>query len=157
MKRLFLILVMAGVAVCVNAQPAKRRVTSSNAEAQRGATKSQSATTDRAALMFPVKQTMPEDVVWRRDVYRTLDLTKDANAALYYPVEPRGRQVNLFTYVFRLMLTGRVNAYTYNLDGVESFEKKDGSRGCGSRFVCIQRGITAGPSPGTGRPRPLPG
>lgn len=125
MKRLFLILVMAGVAVCVNAQPAKRRVTNSNAEAQRGATKSQSTTTDRAALMFPVKQTMPEDVVWRRDVYRTLDLTKDANAALYYPVEPRGRQVNLFTYVFRLMLTGRVNAYTYNLDGVESFEKKD--------------------------------
>ena len=88
-------------------------------------TAEQKTNTDRAALMFPVKQSMPEDVVWKRDVYRTLDLTKDANAPLYYPVEPRGRQVNLFTYLFHLMLSGRVDAYTYKLDGVESFDKKD--------------------------------
>ena len=124
MKRLFLILMMAGFTACLYAQPAKRRVTTSNAAAKRGAT-SKKAESDRAALMFPVKQNMPEDVVWKRDVYRTLDLTKDANAPLYYPVEPRGRQVNLFTYVFHLMLSGRVDAYTYKLDGVESFDKKD--------------------------------
>lgn len=124
MKRLFLILMMAGFTACLYAQPAKRRVTTSNAAAKRGAT-SKKAESDRAALMFPVKQSMPEDVVWKRDVYRILDLTKDANAPLYYPVEPRGRQVNLFTYVFHLMLSGRVDAYTYKLDGVESFDKKD--------------------------------
>ena len=124
MKRLFLILMMAGFTACLYAQPAKRRVTTSNAVAKRGVT-SKKAESDRAALMFPVKQSMPEDVVWKRDVYRTLDLTKDANAPLYYPVEPRGRQVNLFTYVFHLMLSGRVDAYTYKLDGVESFDKKD--------------------------------
>lgn len=121
---MFLILMMAGFTACLYAQPAKRRVTTSNAAAKRGAT-SKKAESDRAALMFPVKQSMPEDVVWKRDVYRTLDLTKDANAPLYYPVEPRGRQVNLFTYVFHLMLSGRVDAYTYKLDGVESFDKKD--------------------------------
>lgn len=121
---MFLILMMAGFTACLCAQPAKRRVTTSNAAAKRGAT-SKKAESDRAALMFPVKQSMPEDVVWKRDVYRTLDLTKDANAPLYYPVEPRGRQVNLFTYVFHLMLSGRVDAYTYKLDGVESFDKKD--------------------------------
>lgn len=124
MKRLFLILMIAGVAASLSAQPAKRRSTTSNAVAQRGETKAQT-NSDRASLMFPVKQAMPEDVVWRRDVYRTLDLKQDANAPLYYPVEPRGRQVNLFTYVFHLMLSGRVNAYTYKLDGVESFDKKD--------------------------------
>lgn len=121
---MFLILMMAGFTACLYAQPAKRRVITSNAAAKRGAT-SKKAESDRAALMFPVKQSMPEDVVWKRDVYRTLDLTKDANAPLYYPVEPRGRQVNLFTYVFQLMLSGRVDAYTYKLDGVESFDKKD--------------------------------
>lgn len=121
---MFLILMMAGFTACLYAQPAKRMVTTSNAAAKRGAT-SKKAESDRAALMFPVKQSMPEDVVWKRDVYRTLDLTKDANAPLYYPVEPRGRQVNLFTYVFHLMLSGRVDAYTYKLDGVESFDKKD--------------------------------
>lgn len=124
MKRLFLILMVAGLAAGLYAQPAKRRVTNSNAAAKRGAV-ARNTNTDRAALLFPVKQAMPEDVVWKRDVYRTLDLTKDANAPLYYPVEPRGRQVNLFTYVFHLMLSGRVNAYTYKLDGVESFDKKD--------------------------------
>ena len=121
---MFLILMMAGFTACLYAHPAKRRVTTSNAAAKRGAT-SKKAESDRAALMFPVKQSMPEDVVWKRDVSRTLDLTKDANAPLYYPVEPRGRQVNLFTYVFHLMLSGRVDAYTYKLDGVESFDKKD--------------------------------
>lgn len=128
MKRLFLIVTMMGFAACVMAQPAKRRTTTSNAVAKQGAQKRTDAAkqgTDRAALMFPVKQTMPEDVAWRRDVYRTLDLTMDANAPLYYPVEPIGRQVNLFTYVFRLMLTGKIDAYKYNLNGVESFDKKD--------------------------------
>ena len=127
MKRMFLILAMAGFATCVLAQPAKRRTTNSNAVVQRATAKTAKAdgqSVDRAALMFPVKQSMPEDVAWRRDVYRTLDLTKDANAPLYYPVEPMGRQVNLFTYVFRLMLSGRIDAYKYNLDGVESFDKK---------------------------------
>ena len=108
MKRLFLILMVAGLAAGLYAQPAKRRVTNSNAAAKRGAA-ARNTNTDRAALLFPGKQAMPEDVVWKRDVYRTLDLTKDANAPLYYPVEPRGRQVNLFTYVFHLMLSGRVN------------------------------------------------
>lgn len=124
MKRLFLILMMAGAVASLSAQPAKRRTTTSNAAAQRGETQTKT-NTDRASLLFPVKQSMPEDVVWKRDVYRTLDLKQDANAPLYYPVEPRGRQVNLFTYVFHLMLSGRVNAYTYKLDGVESFDKKD--------------------------------
>ena len=115
---------MAGMATAMVAQPAKRRTTTSNAVARQGAA-TQETTSDRAALMFPVKQAMPEDVVWQREIYRTLDLTKDANAPLYYPVEPRGRQVNLFTYVFHLMLSGRVNAYTYKLDGIESFDAKD--------------------------------
>ena len=68
---------------------------------------------------------MPEDVVWKRDIYRQLDLMNDKNAPMYYPVEPIGRQVNLFTYIFRLILTGRLAAYTYKLDGNESFDEKD--------------------------------
>ena len=68
---------------------------------------------------------MPDDVVWKRDIYRQLDLLEDKNAPMYYPVEPQGRQVNLFTYLFRLVLTGRVPAYKYKLDGNESFEEKD--------------------------------
>ncbi len=121
MKRLFVVLMMAGVATLMSAQPSKRRVTTTNAIAQQGgATAQNKSNTDRASLMFPVKSSMPEDVTWRRDVYRMLDLTKDANAPLYYPVEPQGRQVNLFTYLFQLMVSGRANAYKYTLDAIEN-------------------------------------
>lgn len=105
------------------AQPTKRRTTTSNAAAQQGTTAKQQS--DRASLMFPTSEKMPEDVVWKRDIYRQLDLMADKNAPLYYPVEPNDRQVNLFTYLFRLFLTGRINAYTYKLDGNESFAEKD--------------------------------
>lgn len=124
MKRILsLITVTLLVTSAVQAQPAKRRVATPEKTEQ--ATKSAATGTDRASLMFPTSTAMPDDVVWKRDIYRQLDLTKDKNAPMYYPVEPMGRQVNLFTYLFRLILTGRVNAYTYKLDGNESFDEKD--------------------------------
>jgi len=108
------------------AQPTKRRTTTSNAAAQqRTGGNQQRNTVDRASLMFPTSAEMPEDVVWRRDIYRQLDLLADKNAPLYYPVEPTDQQVNLFTYLFRLFLTGHISAYTYKLDGNESFAEKD--------------------------------
>ena len=122
MKRiLFLITVTLLMANIANAQPAKTRAAATQKTEQAG----KSTATDRASLMFPTTAVMPEDVVWKRDIYRQLDLTKDKNAPMYYPVEPMGRQVNLFTYLFRLILTGRINAYSYKLDGNESFDEKD--------------------------------
>ena len=127
MKRIF-ILIAATVLVAATAvaQPAKRRPTTATTPAIGGTTAAEKPTaTDRASLMFPTAASMPEDVVWKRDIYRQLDLQKDKNAPMYYPVEPMGKQVNLFTYLFRLILTGRLTAYTYKLDGNESFDEKD--------------------------------
>ena len=125
MKRILsLITVTFLVASVATAQPAKRRVTAPITPEQTAKTPVSTAN-DRASLMFPTTAAMPEDVVWKRDIYRQLDLTKDKNAPMYYPVEPMGKQVNLFTYLFRLILTGRVTAYTYKLDGNESFAEKD--------------------------------
>lgn len=123
MKRIFLFFSFAVLAVVLSAQPAKRRVTTTAGANQNAS--AQKKGTDRASMQFPTSAGMPEDVVWKRDIYRQLDLTKDKNATLYYPVEPQGKQVNLFTYLFRLILTGRVPAYTYKLDGNESFDEKD--------------------------------
>lgn len=121
MKRLLILITAVLVTgIVANAQPAKRRTATS-----KSATQTASTATDRASLMFPTSAEMPEDVSWKRDIYRQLDLMRDKNAPMYYPVEPVGRQVNLFTYLFRLVLTGRVTAYTYKLDGNESFEEKD--------------------------------
>lgn len=80
--------------------------------------------TDRAKSQYPTTTT-PQEVAWKRDIYRSLDLQKEKNASLYYPVEPMGNSVNLFTYIFRLILDGSVSAYTYNLDGYESFTQEN--------------------------------
>ena len=75
----------------------------------------------RARLSFPTAVERPENVVWRRDIYRELNLDDNANAGLYYPVEPIDKQVNLFTYVFKLALNGYIPVYEYRLDGNEVF------------------------------------
>ncbi|MBR1468766.1 MAG: gliding motility protein GldN [Prevotella sp.] len=105
-----------------NAQPQQRR----NQQAQQTAPKSNANTmTTRAQISFPTQAAMSEDVVWRRDIYREVDLHDDANAGLYYPKEPVGTQMNLFTYMFKLMMRGARNggipAYEYSLDGSEVF------------------------------------
>ncbi len=74
---------------------------------------------------FPTAQAMPANVAWRRDIYRELDLTKDANAVLYYPTQPQDGRMNLFTYLFRQILRGQIKAYDYKLDGNEDFSEKN--------------------------------
>ena len=103
------------------AQPEARRQAQQKAQNKSNA----NDMTTRAQIMFPTAASMDEDVVWRRDIYRELDLNEDANAPLYYPVEPLGSQVNLFTYIFKLMMQGRIKAYQYKLDGNESFNADD--------------------------------
>ena len=105
----------------MSAQPDARRK-----EAQQKAQQTNANNiTNRARIMFPTAAPMGDDVVWRRDIYRELDLTQDANAALYYPEEAIGNQMNLFTYIFKLMMTGQLPVYQYRLDGNESFRNAD--------------------------------
>jgi gliding motility associated protien GldN len=111
-----MITLMAGGAM---AQPKARRQQQTQQKA--GAQSQNQGMSMRARLMFPTAIDMPEDVVWRRDIYREIDLNKDANGGLYYPVEPMDKQVNLFTYIFKLALNGYIPVYEYRLDGNEVF------------------------------------
>lgn len=119
MKRTILTSMIAGLlalsATPLAAQPKARR-------AQATANKPQQAISRRAQLMYPSTPDMPEEVAWRRDLYREILLSDDANAGLYEPVEPVGRRLNLFTYVFKLALNGYIPIYEYGLSGRESFD-----------------------------------
>ncbi len=103
------------------AQPPARRKAAENKEQ----TAAKTAPKGSAYRDFPTAAAMPEDVAWRRDIYRSLDLTKDANASLYYPTTPTDGRENLFTYLFKLLLRGQVKAYDYKLDGNEDFSEKN--------------------------------
>ncbi len=102
------------------AQPPRRR-----AEQQQKQQQQQNAPKGTAYREFPTAQTMPTDVTWRRDLYRKLDITKETNAALYYPTSPQDGRENLFTYLFKLLLRKQIKAYDYKLDGNEDFSAKN--------------------------------
>lgn len=111
------------------AQPRQRRVQQTERQQQKQQPQKQqkkkspsSAMSVRAQISFPTALDIPEDVVWRRDIYREIDLTTDENAGLYYPVEPQGKQVNLFTYLFKLAQNGYLPVYEYPTDGSDVFD-----------------------------------
>jgi gliding motility associated protien GldN len=107
------------------AQPKRSRVQQTQqAQQQKSQSTQQSqGMTRRMQISYPVALDMPEDVVWRRDIYRELDLNDDANAGLYYPVQPQGKQLNLFTYIFKLAQNGYIPIYEYSVanDGNDDF------------------------------------
>ena len=110
----------------VMAQPKARRAQQQAAQQQvqqqkKSGNTTSSAMTRRAQISFPTALDVPEDVVWRRDIYREVILEDDANAGLYYPVEPQGKQVNLFTYIFKLAQNGYIPIYEYPTDGSDVF------------------------------------
>jgi gliding motility associated protien GldN len=100
----------------VSAQPPQRR-----AQQQAQQRNPSAAMSMRAQISFPTAVEMPEEVVWRRDIYREISLEDDANGGLYYPVEPQGKQLNLFTYIFKLALNGYIPVYEYPTDGSDVF------------------------------------
>lgn len=99
------------------AQPKMRRAAQENKES--GPTLSV-----RAQSQYTGQISMPEETVWKREIYRTLNLKEAKNAALYYPVEPMGDRMNLFTLIFKLMAEGKIPAYEYRLDGTEVLTKE---------------------------------
>ena len=120
MKRLlFLSTLMLMVSAAV-AQPPQRRA-EQQAQQQAKQNSASSAMSMRAQISFPTAVEMPEEVVWRRDIYREISLEDDANGGLYYPVEPQGKQLNLFTYIFKLALNGYIPVYEYPTDGSDVF------------------------------------
>ena len=123
MKRVLFLLTIVLTVSAVQAQPKQRRSQQQQqqTEQQQKKRNPSSAMSMRAQISFPTAVDMPEEVVWRRDIYRELDLTKDENAGLYYPVEPQGKEVNLFTYIFKLAQNGYIPVYEYPTDGSDVF------------------------------------
>ena len=122
MKRLVFIMMILLIADAAVAQPKKRRNQQQTEQQQRKSPSS--AMSMRAQISFPTALDIPEEVVWRRDIYRELDLTDDANAGLYFPVEPQGKQLNLFTYIFKLAQNGYIPVYEYPTDGSDNFSNE---------------------------------
>ncbi len=77
--------------------------------------------TVRAQIMNEQLTQEPGNARWMRIVMRELDLTKEKNAPLYYPVQEVNGNVNFFTKLFQLVSEGKIDVYRYQAD-YESFE-----------------------------------
>jgi gliding motility associated protien GldN len=77
----------------------------------------------RAEMMNDTQTQDLSNATWIREVYRFLDLTKGKNAALFYPVQPVGNQMNFYTMIFKLMGDGNLVAYDWN-NGKDLFVDK---------------------------------
>lgn len=121
-SRLLIIAAVALFAQTANSQPPARQ--GNNPKGKKAETTAVVELTERAKSQYPVTQT-PQEVDWKREVYRSLDLENEKNAPLYYPVEQTGNNCNLFTFLFNNILKGKITAYKYNLDGVEQFTEEN--------------------------------
>jgi len=123
MKRLLFLLMITLAAGSVSAQPKNFRSQQSNAAQKKQQQQKTQGVTERMRIMYPTALDMPEDVVWRRDIYREINLDDEMNSGLYFPVEPVGKQMNLFTYIFKLAINGYIPVYEYRLDGNEVLDE----------------------------------
>ena len=62
-----------------------------------------------------------ENMIWLREIYRWVDLRKENNSPLYYPQQPIGERMNLFTIALKLVTNGSINGYRYLIDRDEIF------------------------------------
>ena len=75
---------------------------------------------DRQQAFFEQREPSDADLQWMKVIYRSLDLTKGKNHALYYPEEPNEDGQSLFFIIMRLLANNQLTAYEY-LDGREMF------------------------------------
>jgi gliding motility associated protien GldN len=125
MKRYFICSILLALTSFGQAQNAPVRTS-------RGAERNvqQPAATNNAALSdLTIRARMMNDHLtqeignarWVRNILRELDLTKEKNAPLYYPVQEMNGMKNLFTSLFQLASEGKIKIYKYRVD-YESFE-----------------------------------
>lgn len=82
-----------------------------------------SATSIRMEQMNRGQDKEIENAKWSRVIYRYLDLSREANAPLYYTGAHSEGRIDLFSMIFRLLQAQRIQAYEY-LDGREEFTEE---------------------------------
>ena len=75
---------------------------------------------DRMQSFFENKEPHDADLAYVRQIYRSLNLSKEKNTPLYFPEDVIDGQENLFRIIMRLVVEGKIPAYEY-LDGREIF------------------------------------
>ena len=124
MKRFYISSILFALTIFVQAQntaPRLSRGADPNAQQQQANTGLPELTVRAQQMNEQLTQEIG-NARWVRNILRELDLTKEKNAPLYFPVREQNGMKNLFTSLFQLLSEGKINVYDYEK---ESFEDDD--------------------------------
>ena len=127
MKKLKKILVAVAALACVATAQAQDSSSSSVMRRGRRDAKQEQTNQQVTPRMQQRLQEQPKsdaDMSWMKVIYRSLDLTKDPNAPLYFPEQPVDGAENLIHIIMRLLADGQLPVYEY-LDGREVFNEQN--------------------------------
>ena len=133
--RLIIALLLVGLALGTNAQVTRR---SGDDARKKDKKEGGVAITDRQQSFYEVKEPHDADLQWMKVIYRSIDLTKGKNAALYYPEIPNEDGANLYFIIMRLLAKNQLAAYEYLPDGREMFTDEYRIKDVGEMFTRFQ-------------------
>lgn len=118
-------LILTLMAIAVSVVPAQAQQESSSSSVMRRgdrnrAQRNTSQVTSRMQNRLESSAPSDADLSWMKVIYRSLDLTKDKNAPLYFPEQPEEGVESLFRLIMRLLTNDELTVYEY-LDGREVF------------------------------------
>ena len=118
--RLIIALMLVGITLGSSAQVTRR---SGSETRSRDKKEGSAAITDRQQSFYEVREPSDADLQWMKVIYRSLDLTKGKNPALYYPEEPNADGENLFFIIMRLLANNKISAYEFKIKVNEMFDR----------------------------------
>ena len=117
MKHLHYIALSVLLAASAFSASAQTQQSGSSATMRRGernaSTEQTPGVTQRMQNRLTEQPVSDADMSWMKVVYRSLDLTKEANAPLYFPEQVVDGDENLFRIILRLLADGKISAYEY--------------------------------------------
>lgn len=119
MKRLFCIIALINALITVNtvqAQDTQQERRSPSLQRGERTEKDASTLPELTIRAQDMNERLTQDVGnarWMRVIYREVDLSKEQNAPLYYPVRPLNGTSNLFSTIFQVISENRIEAYEY--------------------------------------------
>jgi gliding motility associated protien GldN len=112
---------LIALTLAVQAQNTRPTVTRGSERAAQQAENTSTELSVRAQIMNEQLTQEVGNARWIRNIIRELDLSKEKNAPLYYPVQEMNGRKNLFTSIFQLVSEDKIHVYEY-LQDYESFE-----------------------------------
>lgn len=119
-RRLLTVLAVAFIAIGAAAQVENAGGVRKRTEKDKKKTEAKPGVTERMQGFYEAKKPHDADMAYMKQIYREIDLNKDANTPLYFPEDVIDGQENLFRIILKNVVDGRIPAYEY-LDGREVF------------------------------------